>query len=142
MTDVEKNRKGPCLVVRGTKGFLAGSVHVLRVGQSMVIGRSRAADFSTRRAERLYTRDDWRIILNSEPFLSVSRQHVRIHFLHRDLVEIKDMSSNGTLLDGQRIDCVAVTDLDEASHFLRVGAQERFQLEIVEMAADDKPEGI
>jgi hypothetical protein len=66
------------LIVRGTKGFLAGAVHVLQVGESMVIGRSRAADLSTRKAERLYDRDDWKVILHSEPFLSVSRQHVRI----------------------------------------------------------------
>ncbi|MHC4577086.1 MAG: FHA domain-containing protein [Planctomycetota bacterium] len=118
------------LIVRGTKGFLAGAVHVLQVGESMVIGRSRAADLSTRKAERLYDRDDWKVILHSEPFLSVSRQHVRIHFLHPDLVEIKDMSSNGTLLDGHRIDCVALTDLDQRSHTIRVGAQEHFRLEM------------
>jgi len=121
----------PCLVVRGTKGFLSGAVHVLQVGESMTIGRSRSADLSMRNAERLYARDDWRILMNSEPFLSVSRHHVRIHFLHRDLVEIKDMSSNGTILDGRRIDCVAVTDLDEQPHTLRVGAREMFLLEIV-----------
>lgn len=121
----------PSLVVRGTKGFLSGAVHVLQVGQSITIGRSRSADLSMRKAERLYERDDWRILMNSEPFLSVSRHHVRIHFLHRDLVEIKDMSSNGTMLDGRRIDCVAVTDLDERPHTLRLGARESFLLSIV-----------
>jgi len=121
----------PSLVVRGTKGFLSGAVHVLEVGESMTIGRSRSADLSMRKAERHYERDDWRILMNSEPFLSVSRHHVRIHFLHRDLVEIKDMSSNGTMLDGRRVDCVAVTDLDEQPHDLRLGARESFRLEIV-----------
>jgi pSer/pThr/pTyr-binding forkhead associated (FHA) protein len=117
--------------VRGTRGFLSGAVHVLQVGESMTIGRSRSADLSMRRAERLYERDDWGIVMNSEPFLSVSRHHVRIHFLHRDLVEIKDMSSNGTMLDGRRIDCVAVTDLDERPHTLRLGTREMFSIEIV-----------
>ena len=121
----------PCLVVRGTKGFLSGAVHVLQVGESMTIGRSRSADISMRKAERLYERDDWRILMNSEPFLSVSRYHVRIHFLHPDLVEIKDTSSNGTMLDGRRIDCVAVTDLDEQPHTLRLGSRETFRLEIM-----------
>lgn len=121
----------PTLVVRGTKGFLSGAVHMLRVGESMTIGRSRSADLSMRKAERLYEQDDWRILMNSEPFLSVSRHHVRIHFLHRDLVEVKDMSSNGTMLDGRRIDCVAITDLDEQPHTLRLGARESFRLEIV-----------
>ena len=73
----------PCLVVRGTKGFLSGAVHVLEVGESMTIGRSRSADISMRKAERLYEREDWRILMNPEPFLSVSRHHVRIHLLHR-----------------------------------------------------------
>jgi predicted transcriptional regulator len=53
---------------------------------------------------------------------------VRLHFLHPGLLEIKDISANGTYLDGRRIDCVAVTDLNERSHLLAVGAQEQFEL--------------
>ena len=41
------------------------------------------------------------------------------------------MSSNGTFLDGRRIDCVALTDLDSERHILSLGAQERLFLEMV-----------
>jgi hypothetical protein len=125
---VDPGANGLCVVIRGVKGFLEGERFVLRVGEAMVIGRSRRADVSTRRAERLRAREDWQRILRKEPFLTVSRRHVRLHFLHPGLLEIKDISANGTYLDGRRIDCVAVTDLNERSHLLAVGAQEQFEL--------------
>ena len=118
----------PLVVIRGLRGFLAGERFVLRVGEAMVIGRSRKADLSTRNAERLRHRPDWQELIHKPPFNTVSRRHVRIHFLHPGLVEIKDISSNGTFLDGSRIDCVAVTDLDERGHVLAVGSQERFEI--------------
>jgi len=118
----------PLVVIRGMRGYLEGERFVLRVGEAMVIGRSRKADLSTRNAERLHGRADWKQLIHQPPFNTVSRRHVRIHFLHPGLVEIKDISSNGTFLDGNRIDCVAVTDLAENNHVLAVGAQERFEI--------------
>lgn len=123
--------KGPRVVIRGIKGFLAGEERVLEVGDALVIGRSRAADLSTRNSYLLNRRTDRLSVIKSEPFKSVSRRHVRIHFLHPGLVEIKDMSSNGTFLDGRRIDCVAVTDLDSERHILSLGSQERLFVEMV-----------
>ena len=46
-------------------------------------------------------------------------------------MEIKDLSRNGTFLDGRRIECVAVTDLRERAHVLELGSQERLFLEMV-----------
>ena len=126
------SRNGPRVVVRGVKGFLEGEERVLGVGDAIIIGRSRSADLSTRRAERLMHRDDRLDVIGSDPFKSISRRHARIHFLHKDLVEIKDLSANGTFLDGRRIDCVAVTDLREQCHILQLGSQERLFLEMLE----------
>jgi len=124
-------QNGPCLLIRGVKGFLEGEMRTLRVGEAIVIGRSRFVDLSTRKAGRLKEREDRLEIIRSNSFLSVSRRHVRIHFLHPELVEVKDISSNGTFVDGHRVDCVALTDLHERTHCVALGTQERFELEIV-----------
>jgi len=123
--------KACTLVIRGVKGFLAGEERRVGIGEAVVIGRSREADVSVRSALRTLDRGDYTDILESDPFKSVSRLHVRIHFLHPGLVEVKDLSQNGTFLDGKRVDCVGLTDLDEHVHILSLGDAERLSLEIV-----------
>lgn len=120
----------PSLLVRGLRGFLTGQVRELAVGDVLVVGRSRKADLSTRIALRDGDRPDRLELMRSEPFRAVSRRHVRIHFLHPGLVEIKNLSRNGTTLDGNRIDCVAVTDLHARPRVLAVGPQEQLELSI------------
>lgn len=123
-------RKDPVLVVRGLKGFLAGEERQLYPGESLVIGRSRSADLSLRAARRFVMREDREQVMESEAFLSVSRMHARIEYLHPGLVEVKDLSSNGTFVDGRRIDCVALTDFADGGHVVTLGASERVLLEI------------
>jgi len=125
------NGKPDRVVVRGIKGFLEGQQLVLEVGDSVVIGRSRRADLSTRASPHFLGRRDRLAVLRSNPFRSVSREHVQIHFLHPGLVEIRDLSQNGTFLDGRRIDCVALTDLHERRRILSLGSQERLFLEMI-----------
>ena len=129
--DSNGSGNGPRLLVQGLRGFLRGEERTLHVGDVLTIGRSRGADLSTRKSDILNSRDDWRKVISSEAFLTVSRRHVQIQFLHPHVVEIRDNSSNGTFLDGKRIDCVALTDLHKHSHILAVGAQERFKLRVV-----------
>jgi hypothetical protein len=131
MTD-ETNKDGPILLVKGVKGFLEGEEREIGVGDALVVGRSRNADFSVRRAKKLVERSDAADVMETEAFLSVSRKHVRIHYMHPDLIEIKDLSSNGTFLDGRKVDCVAVTDLKQRSHILALGAVERLSIEFPE----------
>ena len=121
---------GPPLVVRGVKGFFAGERRELAVGDRLVVGRSRSADLSLRAARRLVQRGDQDQVMQTEAFLSVSRRHVRIHYLHPGLVEVKDLSTNGTFLDGRKIDCVGLTDLKERGHIVALGSLERLLLEI------------
>ena len=85
-------------------------------------------------AQSMFGVTDVEIVVLSDE--SVSRRHARIHFLHPGLVEIRDLSSNGTFLDGRRIDCVAVTDLDKRAHVLSLGAQERLFIELRNGSAD------
>jgi pSer/pThr/pTyr-binding forkhead associated (FHA) protein len=117
------------ILVRGVRGFLRGEERVLHVGDECVVGRSRAADLSLKRAKRFLERPDRLQIAKSERFLAVSRRHVRIRFLHPDVVEVKDLSANGTLLDGRRVDCVALTDLRSRAHEIGLGATEAVRLE-------------
>lgn len=118
------------LYVRGIKGFLEGEERVLSIGDELIVGRSRHADLSVRRAARFVARKDRSEIMRSEPFQSVSRKHARIQFLHRDLVEVQDLSRNGTFIDGRRVDCVALTDLRKVCHVVALGVAERLILEI------------
>ncbi len=132
---VKANGNSPRLVVRGIKGFLQGEERILSVGEVLVVGRSRSADLSTRAANRLVRRNDRLDVMQSDPFKSISRRHALIRYLHPGLVEIKDLSRNGTFLDGRRIECVAVTDLRERAHVLELGSQERLFLEMVGVEA-------
>lgn len=119
----------PRLRLLGLRGFLQGEERLLKPGESVVIGRSREADFSVRRSRKFQEREDRAELLSSEPFRSVSRSHVRISFLHPDLIEVTDLSQNGTFLDGKRIDKVGITDLKRSPHVLGLGSVERVLIE-------------
>ncbi len=62
-------------------------------------------------------------------FKTVSRKHVRITYREPGKIEIEDLSSNGTFLDGRRIERVEITDLRERPHELLLGTREKFLLE-------------
>ena len=62
-------------------------------------------------------------------FKTVSRKHARISCYDADNVEVEDLSSNGTFVDGERIDRIVITDLGERSHELLLGTRERLRLE-------------
>lgn len=121
---------GVVLVVRGTRGFLGGEEQRVKVGETLVIGRSRRADLSTRRAKKLKARPDWEKVIGTAAFLTVSRRHTRIEHVSPGVIEITDLSSNGTILDGRPIARETVADLAEKTHVLRIGAQERFELSL------------
>ncbi len=102
----------------------------MKVGDTLTVGRSRGADLSVRNARRLLERDDIGEVMGTDAFLSVSRKHVRIHYMHPGLIEIKDLSRNGTFVDGRKVDCVALTDLKARQHIVALGSVERLLLEM------------
>lgn len=132
------NGNGVVLVVKGLRGFLGGEEQRVKVGETLILGRSRRADLSTRRARKLKARPDWEKVIGTAAFLTVSRRHTRIEHVKPGVVEITDLSSNGTYLDGKLIARETVTDLKEKTHILSVGAQERFELSL---APSDKEAG-
>ena len=127
---MNKPNGGPPLVIRGVKGFFRGEERQLEVGDELTIGRSRDADLSLRQSKRFRARRDRVAVMGTEAFLSVSRKHVRIQYLHPGLIEVKDLSANGTFVDGRKVDCVALTDFKERSHTIALGSAERLLLEI------------
>jgi pSer/pThr/pTyr-binding forkhead associated (FHA) protein len=94
------------LVLHGETGMLAGEQVLVPLGGSVVVGRSRSCDLSTRksRAFRQASEAEQRVILAARDFLRVSRRHVRITWRSKTQVEIRDLSRNGTWVNGVRID--------------------------------------
>jgi len=119
----------PVIVVVGVKGFLEGEARLLKPGEELVVGRGRAADLSLKRAPKFTQRSDRLEVARSERFLCVSRRHVRIQFLHPGLVEVEDLSSNGTFVDGRRVDRIGLTDLRARTHDINLGGVEVLRLE-------------
>jgi pSer/pThr/pTyr-binding forkhead associated (FHA) protein len=100
------------LDVKGHGGLLAGVEFVLDPGETLVIGRSRSCDLSLRKTNEFAKRDDAVTLLDSKQFNRVSRIHCEIEFRKDGQVQIRDLSRNGTLVDGARVG---------RSHLLTVG---------------------
>lgn len=93
----------PRLEIRGHGGLLAGVTRVLEPGQTVVIGRSRSCDVSLRNTQEFGRREDAARLLASPQFNRVSRIHCEIEYRASGEVEIRDLSRNGTFVDGVRI---------------------------------------
>lgn len=118
------------LTLAGTDGLLRDDVYRLHLGQSLLIGRSRKCDVSTRRSRTFLSSDEseQRRILADEEFLKVSRRHVRITYLARNQVEIWDLSKNGTWVNGKRVDRLLVPLIVDRPVEIRLVKSERLLL--------------
>jgi pSer/pThr/pTyr-binding forkhead associated (FHA) protein len=117
--------EGPVLI--GVEGFVQGEEYPLDYGQTLIIGRSRSCDISLRRCPKWLeqnpaNRDE------TKDFKTVSRKHVRVSFYNANSIEIEDLSSNGTFVDGKRVDRILISDIKERGHELLLGTRERFKL--------------
>lgn len=117
---------GPVLV--GTDGFVLGEEFPIDMGSTVVIGRSRTCDISLRRC-RSWLALDKELRESQDDFKSVSRKHMRISYYDSSNIEVEDLSSNGTFVDGRRINRTVITDIRERSYELLLGTRERFRLE-------------
>ena len=52
---------------------------------------------------------------------STSRRHCRITYIAPDMVDIENLSSNGTLVDGHQVDRIVLTDCRERGHEITLG---------------------
>ncbi len=115
------------LILRGVKGYLAGQTFRVRHGESITVGRSRGCHVSLQRSDCFTGAAEAGI-----SFKKTSRKHVRIAFPHPDLVEIENLSRNGTLVDGARIDKLIVSDLAGRTVELEFGEGEKLVLSVEE----------
>lgn len=117
------------VLIRGVDGLVEGEVFPLRVGQSVLIGRSRGCEICLKRCKK-YADLPEDVRHQDEEFLSVSRKHVRITFTATDGVEIEDLSTNGTFVDGERLNGKSLlSDLRDKGHDLRLGTREKLRIE-------------
>jgi len=116
------------LTLRGVSGLFAGETYPVRLGQTVVVGRSRFADFSLKKTKRYLLDPDRRSTQNGEAFRSVSRQHLRVSFVNEAMVEIVNLGKNGTEVDGKRIDRLVVLDLPIRARKVDLGGDQRFDI--------------
>ena len=84
----------PCVAIRGHGGLFAGVDMTLVPGETVVVGRSRTCDVSLLAPGRR---------AHASQLGRVSRIHCEIECLKAGDVEIRDLSRNGTLVDGVRV---------------------------------------
>ncbi len=113
------------LALKGVGELVEGQTLKLSLGETIVCGRSRHCDWSLKRAPAyLKAGGKDRIALQSQlEYCSVSRKHLQIAFLSREMVELTNLSANGTYVDGNRIDRIVLDDCMTQEHEIRLGPE-------------------
>ncbi len=114
----------------GINGLLKGHRLWIRLGESVVVGRSRSCDLSTRRSRTFLraTEKIQRRILADRSFLMVSRRHVQVTFHDEDRVEVRDLSKNGTFVNDRRVDRAILDGDGNEEVEIRLSRSETFRL--------------
>lgn len=115
------------LMLRGLNGYFDGEVFLLDKGDEVVVGRSRACDFSIKGCRR-YREAPSDVRRNDRHLAGVSRRHFRINYCHESMIEIRDLSLNGTWVNDRRVRKLVISDLSQRRYEIRMG-HEQFVLE-------------
>ncbi len=117
--------------LRGIEGHVKGEEMSLEYGRTIVVGRSRSCDFSLRRiASWLEKSGEERE--KDRSFKTVSGKHFEITMYNVGSIEIVNLSPNGTYVDGKRVDKIVIDDINENSHEVKIGLEEKFELALRE----------
>ncbi len=125
----------------GEAGLFKGEQVAVCLGESVHVGRSRVCAFSvvrTRASKKL-----GRGALEDHPsYRKISRKHFRVTLLSKDVVEVEDFSTNGTVINGHRFDRiqVSVNGSHDLLAIIEFGAGE--VIEIRKSLVDDAPSGL
>jgi pSer/pThr/pTyr-binding forkhead associated (FHA) protein len=117
----------PTLV--GVAGHFTGEQLPLEYGKTVSIGRSREADFSLRRTQKYRAQS----VAEHDRDLSartVSARHFQVTMYNLNSIEVRNLSPNGTLVDGKRTDVVMLDDVPKRAHEIRFGKEEVLRLEM------------
>ncbi len=109
--------------VRGLGDLATGQQVKVSLGETITVGRSRHCDWSLRRAPSYLKSDDGGrdVIRHDLRYNSVSRKHAHISYVAPDMVEVQNLSGNGTLVDGKLVDKIMLTDCRERTHRIQLG---------------------
>jgi len=109
--------------LRGLGDLASGQQVKVNLGETITVGRSRHCDWSLRRAPSyLKSNGDGRDVIRHDlRYNSVSRKHAHIRYVAPDMVEIENLSGNGTLVDGKLVDKIVLTDCREQTHRIQLG---------------------
>lgn len=115
----------PVLLLRARDPAIQGETLRIPLGASVTAGRSRRCSWSLKRTlPYLQDKDGERArIRASLAFVSVSRTHCRISFLAPNLVEVENLATNGTLVDGRPIDRLVLEDARLCTHTIQLGPE-------------------
>ena len=118
-------------VLVGVGGHVEGERMELDYGKTVVVGRSRSADFSLRRVPDVAKLSDEERQDDHE-LRTVSGKHFEITPFREDSIEIVNLSPNGTYVNGKRVDKIVLEDVAEKAYEIKLGAREVLRLELGE----------
>ena len=119
----------PTLV--GISGHFKGQLYPLEYGKPMIVGRSRMVAISLRRTQK------YRLLSEAErekdeAAQTVSGKHVQVTMFNLSSIEIKNLSPNGTRVDGKPVDVTMISDVASKIHRIEFGIDEVLALEMRE----------
>jgi len=120
-------QKVPTLV--GVSGHVQGEEMKLEYGKTIVVGRSRSADFSLRRMKAVAAMTDEEREKDQD-LRTVSGRHFEITMYNPNSIEIVNLSPNGTCVDGKVVEKIVLDDVATKAHEIRIGSKEVFSLEM------------
>ena len=111
------------LRLRGSGDLGEGETVKICLGESVDCGRSRHCGWSLKRAPNWLREESGRReeVRQSLAWKTTSRRHCRITYLAPDLVDVVNLSSNGTFVDGHLVDRVILTDCRTRAHRIQLG---------------------
>ena len=111
------------LQLKGLGDLAEGELLKLCLGESVVCGRSRHCDWSLKRSPGYLKHEDGerKSIRQTLAWRSTCRRHCRITYIAPDMVDVENLSSNGTLVDGHQVDRLVLTDCRDRAHEITLG---------------------
>lgn len=113
------------LSIKGQGEMGEGELLKLCLGEAVVCGRSRHCDWSLKRTPAYLDQSDGKrkALRESLAWRSTSRRHVRISYITPDMVDVENLSANGTLVDGHHVDRIVLTDCRTQEHTIQMGPE-------------------
>jgi hypothetical protein len=103
----------------GQSGLFKGEETTLAIGQSLVVGRSRLCGLSVARA-RECLRMGKEALEAHKSYRKISRQHFKVTFINADMLEVEDLSTNGTVVNGHRVDKLIISGFVSLQREVRI----------------------